>query len=237
MSFVAALADDVLSEPRPSFQKRARNSYASLLVDAERGRIPRANLTKDCLKFLERLYSRGQRLDSSCVVERTELASAYPFRTGSRDLTFFHYTQSEKVAELVQRPVSDPRQTFDDLFTFLREVNASKGAQRANLYVAEDPESSKKWGPIQLQIELAPWARVYHEYTAGNLSACAADLESRHPGLARACQTDQPIRSFSFLMFAILEDNGVALYDYEGDQQFFQLVGPESITGLKINRF
>ncbi len=216
--------------------QRARNSFASLIQDPVRGAKVRALMPPACSQFLSKLYQDGGSLKSQCVTDLSESVDSFPFLSGKQDRVFYHYTNSEAPGKIVSDSLKTEADRHDELFTFFR--NRSSVANLV-LFVAEDPISSQSYGSYRLTVTLKPDARVLRGSKVDKLETCVKDLDESHPGLSDSCGE---VRIYTVLMYALLEDSGVALWDYYGapdgggGSEWFQLVGPESIEKIEHSR-
>ncbi len=214
--------------------QRARNSIARLIQDPERGKQIRSEMNQSCVEYLSALYRSEQSLKSQCVTDLSDTLELFPFRSGLHDAVFFHYTDSEAPGRIVTDASKTESERHNELFTFLRERDGEH-----SLYVAEDPESTMIWGQNRLTVTLKAGARLIQREQAEKIGSCLSEIDNRHPGLMAACGTY--VRPRTVLMLAILEDNGIALYDYFGagedhGRMWFHLVGPEGVEKIEFSR-
>ena len=135
--------------------------------------------------------------------------------------------------------MSDRHELYDEVFAFLHgEHLRERGIHFAHLYIAADPQSSRGFGSTLITITLAQSARAFAMAPDGGLAQCTADLDRKFPGFEAACGLD--LAQISPTVYAVLEDNSVALVDYfyavigaENAREWFQLISPELVESMQ----
>lgn len=207
--------------------KPYRLSYRSIIMDPKNSMAQ--GLGQECLRVLRESDKRGEKLSSEKM--RTMLVAIgtrFPNVTGPT-MTFYHYTTSKEVQKIGHS------NRFTRLFDFLRASGSHGTFDSSVLFVADDSESSKSYGNIQLRLQLRTDTIILDEEPAvGAVSPwpkVAAEIKHAYPELA-ACQ-DGP------LYYLTAEDMGVGLIRYAwgsgGKGHWYQLISPDVIDHVEAD--
>ncbi len=211
-------------------------------------------LPPKCANLLKKLYSKGKNLRSETLIGASLPLSEAKLPSGGDQLDFFHYTYVLAALEQFHPEIPDRKkahevalreEAYGKMFQFLRE--RAPDFWRTYFYLAEDPESSKVYGPHRIRVLLSPSARIVEVTPDGDPELWPKvlnELESRHPGLKAACP-EAPVVSFSRVKTPVIapfigEDSEIDLFDYCSSEvgywthRWFQLIRPHAITGTEV---
>ncbi len=248
---ISTLASAQEQNPRVS-----PTSFASILLDDTiNGSLMKA-IGESCGRFLQTLYRSGKTLRSERIVKAAFPLKDMRYFSGRDDLVFFHYTKSWEVQKLFKSEDGKRDKTPEEIFTtgahdeVFRHLRTAATATWGMLhYIAEDPESSGHYGPIQLRITMKPEANALR-YNQQTFFDAFNELSVRLPELRRHCSLVSPKSPASWqpgewapsgvlygavpIFPMILEDSGIDVFDYYGEAKWFQLTSPRGVSSITV---
>ncbi len=191
------------------------------------------SLSGKCKRLLRKVYGHGESLSLPVISKQLITLqqwkeSAPKGRPPLKGLTFYHYTKTNLGKYLHQETVERSQAElkiradfgYEEIFDFLksRDSGGCCGASfTAALFIANDPWSSRQFGPNRMTLELSPNTRVLlSTYTGdiegpGGMGVVAQEIGARSRKLLIECPT-------SVLEELALEDSGVDLISYESQR-------------------
>jgi hypothetical protein len=251
---VASAVQKATLPPAPPCQncrvQPARGSFAKLIL-ADTESITEG-IGDDCVKFLKKIYRKGGSLHSDVVHNAARPISGYTFKSGGNPLDFFHHTYKTEAIAQFHPEIADRAEAhrialredaYHKMLEFLRI--RSNIANYWALYVAEDPESSRLYGPHQIRFVFAPDSLVL-DVTKGVAPDdfwrdVMNELEGRFPGLGVSCSVMHPFFSglnMPIITMLIAEDSGIDIVDYYQMEskhgQWFQIIRGDKIERTEV---
>lgn len=227
-------------------------SFASVMLDDKLNAGLMADLGYECGNFVKKIYMSGKTLASEALAKTAKPLSTIKFKSGVQDMEFFHYSKGQGLKDLlnpeeVDRDLAHKRAlgdgSYEKMFLWYRtrQVDSWRMWRRVH-YLAEDPESSKYLGSVNLRFFLNPAAKTI-TWDEAVWRQALNEIAKRYPGLQKACGTDLTIRVpdtfktvyFNQLLFMISEDSGIDVVDFQ-TQEWFQLISPDSIASTRVSQ-
>jgi hypothetical protein len=248
-----ALVGETLEEKKQAVDrapKRSRVSFRELILAGRSDALMVAALGESCFAFIKKVYESGKTLSSKAVVDASYRLKKQEFRSGEHNFDFFHYTQARSMLDQFHPEIKDREKAhamavdedaYSKMLLFVRNgqgaASSGEGAGSRVLYVAEDPKSSRSFGPMRVRFMLGRYSRAIYGPEA--LPPAMQELERRFPGFTNACPTMKvahyPVWSNAFI--AIAEDSGIDIIHYLNTRKkggWFQLVNPEIIRETEL---
>lgn len=223
--------------------KRSNLSYSKTIFDSNYQTSFKKDLGNSCFSLLYNHYKNGGNLHCESLSQKGIPLNYY---TDNKQIYLFHYSLSKEAYNLFQNK-NLMTTNLSNFFSFYRKRNDNNSSP----YVATDPLSSKGFGNFLIRFRINSNAKILVNKDTETVQNCANELESRIPQFSKTCQ----IKFFEGdnrpdalkLALMIMEDSGIALYDYhygefyrnhtgcvyELNPSWLQLTGPEWITDVK----
>lgn len=239
---------------RPEDNIRLEGTFAHALLDPAAARNLYAELGPPCGKLVSGIYKDGRTLASKAVMNAAKPLRSLQFPSGLHTGSFYHYTKSPKMLELLHPEVRDRSKANADAvkngeygrifgsYKLGESDPLGKGFWNRVHYLSEDPVTSQYAGPLRVRFVLDPEARVL-TWDDGLWAAALAELDRRFPGFKLACGSNLDKRRndtygatrYSDALFIIAEDSGIDLLDYNA-KRWFMMVSPRSIRETHLER-
>lgn len=137
---------------------------------------------------------------------------------------FFHYSKAEVLIDVLKAQ--------DGLESIMKHAYASTGDNVAGngFYLAGNPFSSKRYGPIQVSLKINPKARTLQLNIDDFINFVGNLSESER--LSYICRDQALTRSL--LQTLVLQENGVDLYLYDDPMMWYLLLNEDVVQGTDV---
>lgn len=210
--FVAAVPGSARAEENP-YRSRDGLSFYSLIVDT-RSDLVDSRIDRKCLRDLRAFFAAGGSLFDPKIRDAATPVGLYSYLSGKEDDLFYHYTDAKEVAALAAKG------DYRGMFSFVR-IGRSDSSYM-NVFVAEDPISSASYGKRMVRFRLKPDALVI--------------AYGKNEGLFKSLTRDKGLgkcRNFPAYIFLMLEENGIAVLDYNLKASWFQILRLDAIESFE----
>jgi hypothetical protein len=208
----------------PELHDTDRSSYYSQLMNPHTGNYTKT-LNNQCKSDLIQFFKAGKSLRIPAIYDQAITIKNYKIPSGKNDNIFYHNTNHVSLEGFAR--VGD----IDHVFWFFRSGYRTLSSP---MYVAEDPESSADFGDMQIKLELNPEGRVLTNIDKDlgkKVNEAFPQLMNCTGDIVWGWRTDDDA-----FVNLLLEENGIDLYDYYGDHQWFTLVRKSVIQKVSVGK-
>lgn len=185
------------------------------------------DISRNCLSDVAALYVNGGNLKTKFV--KSNIRIIHPSLFDDNDLIFYHYTFA-----MDMKNIAINNDVFS-IFNFIRKNRNTVDFKQ--LYVAEDANSSKDYGNIQIIVKIKPSTIVFDEIKSkcilmGQCDQIYNELLLKYGSIIESCKEHKEI-----LNYLSLEEEGVGIIHYysaEKYQHWYQITRPESIEQISL---
>lgn len=224
-----------------SFIPSNKETFGKILTQKSDGRLVHSlgGAGSPCVEALRHFYKNGGLLEMDSIKSKLIPLRDYKIKTGI-DSSFYHYTSAINLYNLLQPSETDRKSVHDSLYSKGEEGYGNIFYYLKNLgnptydafYMAEDPESSRNYGHIQLKFYLSDDAMVFDDqgnYQSTNSFEALTEIAATYPEIYNACSN----HSLQLYYFA-LDDSGADILDYYNYNQWFKITNSSIITGCEV---
>lgn len=226
---LAAPEFDYYQAPEEGVLSDAQVSFKAFVLSDAPNSVTEA-LGPECASALRGFYQAGRRFDKVDDLDGL-IQTIERFPTGSR--IFYHYTDAEAMCGIAEK------NTVGDIFQFIRTKNGTKLWDQT-FFIAEDAESSAKYGKFQIRVHVRPGTKIINLAGAGGTRAVEKAMRRirKKYGELDACEDRLHAGSwggiYNKLLYPLLEDKGVGMIHYTDEKPWDQVLNPSAIERLKF---
>lgn len=226
-------------------------SFKNIFLNNSLNQELKEDLGPKCFNFIQSIYKQNKTLYTESINRSIEPLSLINFKSGLQDMTFFHWTRSVGLHNLLLSSNSNrdeahkialDKKLYESMFVYLRTRDADQyNLWRRVFYIAEDPESSKFLGDKLIKFYLNPKCRSIG-WDKRNWLDSLQELELKYKGFQNACgkgftrkvsDTHRTV-DYNEILFIIAEDSGVDIIDFQ-TKEWFQVLTPYCFEKTSFN--
>lgn len=213
---------------------RSPLSYAKTILNPDYKDSFKSELGDQCFDLLYNHYKNGKNLFCKHLADT---AVPLDYFTDNSSIFLYHYTKSEIPYKIFQSS-NDIQFKLNSFFEFFRKRRFNDSSP----YFATDSESSHYFGNYLIQFKIDPKAKILLNRNSYAFDTCTNEIDHKIPLFSKFCEISFLSYHASKLALMILEDSGIALYDYYSrfysnhsgcsttlNSSWLQLTGPEWI--------